>query len=68
VSIAASTADNLCHNGYYRTEFTSQFVGRFIRAIEVYHFDEVRPALSKVRLSIEAFLAVEVLKRYRSKP
>ncbi|WP_396604506.1 dGTP triphosphohydrolase [Bradyrhizobium sp. YCK136] len=62
VSIAAGTADNLCRNGYYRTEFTSQFVGRFIRAVEIYHFDEMRPALSKVRLSIDAFLAVEVLK------
>jgi dGTPase len=62
VSITASTSDNLCRNGYYRTEFTSQLVGRFIRAVEVFHFDELRPVLSKVRLSIEAFVAVEVLK------
>lgn len=62
VSLTASTAENLCHNGYYRTEFTSQLVGRFVRAAEVVKFDEQRPALSKVRLSIDAFIAVEVLK------
>jgi dGTPase len=62
VSSTASISDNLCHNGYYRTEFTSQLVGRFIRAAEVSHFNEMRPALSKVRLSIDAFIAVEVLK------
>ncbi|SIO56145.1 dGTPase [Bradyrhizobium erythrophlei] len=62
VSVTASTSENLCRNGYYRTEFTSQLVGRFIRAVEVCHFDEFRPVLSKVRLAIEAFVAVEVLK------
>ncbi len=62
VSMTASISDNLCRNGYYRTEFTSQLVGRFIRAVDVSNFDEMRPALSKVRLSIDAFIAVETLK------
>lgn len=62
VSVISSASDNLCKNGYFRTEFTSQLVGRFVRAVNVVKFDEIRPALSKVRLDIEAFIAVEILK------
>ena len=62
VSLTASTSENLCRNGYYRTEFTSQLVGRFVRAVEISKFDELRPVLTKVRLSIDTFIAVEVLK------
>jgi dGTPase len=62
VSVISSTSDNLCKNGYFRSEFTSQLVGRFVRAVEVVKFDEKRPALSKVRMNIDAFIAVEILK------
>lgn len=62
VSITSETSATLCNNGYFRTEFTSQLVGRFIRAAEVAEFDDKCPALTTVRLSIEAFIAVEVLK------
>ena len=61
-SIISSTSDNLCKNGYFRTEFTSQLVGRFVRAVDVCEFDEKIPALSKVRMGIGAFIAVEILK------
>jgi dGTPase len=37
-------------------------VGRFIRAVQVSKFEEERPALSKARMDIGAFIAVEVLK------
>ena len=62
VSITSETSATLCSNGYFRTEFTSQLVGRFIRAIEIAEFNDGCPALTTVRLSIEAFIAVEVLK------
>ena len=62
VSITSGTSAALCSNGYFRTEFTSQLVGRFIRAVEISEFNEARPALTTVRLSIQAFIAVEVLK------
>lgn len=62
VSVVSSASENLCKNGYFRSEFTSQLVGRFIRAVEVTKFDEKRPALSKVRMNIDAFIAVEMLK------
>jgi dGTPase len=61
-SVISSASDNLCKNGYFRTEFTSQLVGRFVRAVDVVKFDEHRPALSKVRMNIDAFIAVEILK------
>jgi dGTPase len=62
VSVISSASDSLCKNGYYRTELTSQLVGRFVRAVRVVKFDERRPVLSKVRLDIDAFIAVEILK------
>jgi dGTPase len=62
VSVVSSASDNLCKNGYFRTELTSQLVGRFVRAVNVVGFDERRPALSKVRLDIGAFIAVVILK------
>lgn len=62
VSITSETSATLCSNGYFRTEFTSQLVGRFIRSAEIAQFNETCPALTTVRLSIEAFIAVEVLK------
>lgn len=62
VSVVSSASDSLCKNGYFRTELTSQLVGRFVRAVNVVEFDDRRPALSKVRLDIGAFIAVEILK------
>jgi dGTPase len=61
-SVISSASDNLCRNGYFRTEFTSQLVGRFVRAVDVFEFNEEMPALSKVRMGIGAFIAVEILK------
>ncbi|EKS34324.1 hypothetical protein HMPREF9695_04234 [Afipia broomeae ATCC 49717] len=62
VSVISTASDNLCKNGYFRAEFTSQLVGRFVRAVNVLELDEKCPALSKVRLDIDAFIAVEILK------
>lgn len=61
ISIASGASDRICKNGYYRTEFTSDLVGRFVRAVDVEVNDEF-PAMSKPVLSVGAFIAVEILK------
>jgi dGTPase len=61
ISITTGTSENICNNGYYRTEFTSELVGRFIRAVDV-EVNEQFPAMSKAKLSLDAFIAVEILK------
>jgi len=61
VSVTTVVSDNLCKNGYYRTEFTSELVGRFVREVDVEVNDEF-PAASKAKLSVGAFVAVELLK------
>jgi dGTPase len=62
ISFAFSISEDLCRNGYFRTEFTSNLVGRFIRAVRVAKFNDRCPALSTVRLDIGEFIAVEILK------
>jgi dGTPase len=51
----------LVTNGYSRTKLTSDLVGSFISGIEV-EFNEEFPAQSIVRLNVETFKRVEVLK------
>src|SRR6266853_2283284 len=46
MSFMSGTSDQLCRNGYYRTEFTSELVGRFIRAINV-EVNEKFPTMSQ---------------------
>jgi dGTPase len=62
VSIISTASENLCKNGYFRAEFTSQLVGRFVRAVNIVEFNEDHPALSKARMNLDAFIAVEILK------
>lgn len=61
ISIMSGTSEQICKNAYYRTEFTSELVGRFIRAVDV-EVNEKFPSMSQAKLSVEAFVAVEVLK------
>jgi dGTPase len=61
ISMTTGTSESICRNGYYRTEFTSELVGRFIRAVDV-EVDERFPSMSKAKLSLDAFIAVEILK------
>jgi dGTPase len=35
IDVTTGTSENICGNGYYRTEFTSELVGRFVRAVDV---------------------------------
>jgi dGTPase len=57
----AEASEKTATSGYYRTRFTSDLVGEFVRSIKI---DEnpTNPAFTIVRLEIEAFKRVEVLK------
>ena len=59
----ASISRELSENGYLRLDLTSYLVGRFVRNIEVTPNSEY-PALTKVRLSLEHYKEVEVLKTF----
>lgn len=61
IALTASVSEQICNNGYFRTEFTSELVGRFVRAVDV-EVNERFPAASQAKLSVEAFIAVELLK------
>jgi dGTPase len=61
IDVTTGTSENICRNGYYRTEFTSELVGRFVRAVDV-EVDDNFPSMSRAKLSLAAFIAVEVLK------
>lgn len=57
------SSDKLITSGYYRTRFTSDLVGNFIRSVRV-TLNKQNPALSRASLDIEAFKQVEVLKNF----
>lgn len=60
-SYAEIASRKMATDGYYRSKLTSDFVGNFIRGVEV-EFNDKNPALSKAYLNIEVFKKVEVLK------
>lgn len=60
---AYETSKEIGRNGYIRTAFTSQLVGKFINAIKL-NFNEDCPKLSSVTLDIDTFRMVETLKTY----
>jgi dGTPase len=57
------SSTNLARNGYYRTDFTSELISRFLAGVEAKP-DKECPPLSTVRLNNGTLLAVEVLKHY----
>ncbi|WP_181175645.1 dGTP triphosphohydrolase [Mesorhizobium sp. B2-3-4] len=64
--LSAQTADRsqrLGQVGYFRTSFTSDLVGRFIRKIEVEPNPDF-PSMSAVSLNISTFKYVETLKHF----
>lgn len=62
-SNAYRTAAETASTGYFRTDLTSEFVGRFINGVEVLVSKE-NLALSRARLQVDIFKMVEVLKNY----
>jgi len=63
LSGAYRTAKELSKNGFYRTELTSEMVGRFIRGVEM-KIDKKNIIFSKVFLSTETLIEVETLKLF----
>jgi dGTPase len=61
--LIATMSNRIVASGYYRTRFTSDLVGEFIRSVRV-HVDKQNLALSRAYLDIEAFKKVEVLKNF----
>jgi dGTPase len=61
--LIATMSDRTVSSGYYRTRFTSDLVGEFIRSVRVRVSKETL-ALSYAYLDIEAFKKVEVLKNF----
>lgn len=58
----AQASDDVVSSGYYRTKFTSDMVGELIRGIKVNVVDP--PILSSVRLDVELFKKMEVVKNF----
>jgi dGTPase len=54
---------NIAESGYFRTKLSSELVNKAINSIE-FQFNKNIPALSSVKLSPDAALRVEVLKKY----
>jgi dGTPase len=62
-SEAVTTSRDVTENGYYRSTLTSELVGSFIRSVQL-TFNPKLPLLSSVRLDVETFKRLEVLKNY----
>lgn len=60
---ALAVSDDIASDGYLRTQFTADLVGRFVRGV-VFVPDHDQPALSRVSLGIDLFKQVEVLKNF----
>ncbi|AWM88273.1 dGTP triphosphohydrolase [Microvirga sp. 17 mud 1-3] len=58
---AQELSRKLAHNGYYRTDFTSDLVSAFLDGIEVVAHPDY-PQLHQARLEVSTFIMVEVLK------
>lgn len=63
LSGAYKTAKELSNNGFFRTELTSEMVGRFVRGVQ-FKMDKKNPAFSNVFLSRETLIEVETLKLF----
>lgn len=61
VTSANSVSKQVASDGYRRTQFTSELVGKFIRGVRFFP-NEKDPVLSGVKLSIEVFKEVETFK------
>lgn len=63
VDLQYRTAKLIASDGSIRTGFTSSIVGRFIRGTEL-NYNSAHPALSKVRLTEDIRIQVEILKTF----
>ncbi|MFO7869505.1 MAG: dNTP triphosphohydrolase [Bacteroidales bacterium] len=64
LAISYRSSEKLALNGYYRVNFISKLIGRFIRSIEMGKIVETIPALSKITMSENIRLEIEALKNF----
>jgi dGTPase len=60
---ANKSARKLASNGYFRTDLTSYLVSKFINGTKI-EFNPDWPMFSRVKLDLQTFILVEVLKRF----
>lgn len=64
IKVLHTASDSLASNGYLRTQFTSELVGRFIKGIKLVEENNDIPALTKIALKSDILEKVEVLKHF----
>jgi len=64
LAISYRSSEKLALNGYYRVNFISKLIGRFIRSVEMDKIDKTVPALSKISIPEKVQLEIEALKNF----
>lgn len=59
----AASSNELAENGFLRTSFTSELVGKFIRGISA-EINEEYPAMSRINIDIATLKKIETLKHF----
>jgi dGTPase len=62
IQFAQETSNAIASDSYYRSNFTSKLVGRFIKAVSIDQINDEIPALSTIKISKDIKLQIEVLK------
>lgn len=57
-------SNKIANNGYYRVEFTSELIGKYIRGTDFVSVDNEIPALSKIKINDNLLLEIETLKHF----
>jgi dGTPase len=60
-STSTLASNKMASNGYYRSRITSEFVGQYIRSVNI-EFNKESPLLSKVVVDVKTFKRIELLK------
>ncbi|WP_161889523.1 dGTP triphosphohydrolase [Pontibacter russatus] len=64
IQVAVDTSNNISNDSYYRSNFTSKLVGRFVRAVSIDKINESIPALSTIKIDSKIRQQIEVLKAF----
>lgn len=62
--MSVQASDKIAMNGYYRVNFISKLIGRFIRSVSIDKIDSTTPALSTIKVEPRILLEIEALKNY----
>jgi len=62
--LSVQASEKIALNGYYRVNFISKLIGRFVRSISIDKIDETIPALSIIKVDPEVQLEIEALKNF----